>query len=380
MPTLSSAFWGRIRLSKDEQSRCLETIRSLYAGYRVAEFEHQGYCSYTLLVSSLESEYLEDGDASAVAGSDDAGIELIIQLRPTQHKLSLPIAHAARSTYGSLVPSLRTVNIYLPGKLALYEMPRMKGTPLSRLLHLESWTGARGRKRRERLVESFASVLARAWPVAERASRHRRDSVVFPTSGPSWEEVEDFSPKCRGKVGARMTQKLAQLASELPDQSTRERARSTLERLSGIHDWPIVLTHGDLIPSNVLVDEETGEVVGLVDWTEAEWLPFGMCLYGLEYVVRSLQPQASAGQNPVEGWKFVYREDATRLRGLFYDTLLSLVPELGARKEDLEVMRDTGVLLWCGYAWDEGAIDRVVDEVSDGEELAKLRAFLDILV
>jgi hypothetical protein len=41
-------------------------------------------------------------------------------------------------------------------------------------------------------------------------------------------------------------------------------------------------------------------------------------------------------------------------------------------------MRDIGVLLWYGYAWDGGAIDRVVNEMDDSVEVVCLRAFFDL--
>jgi hypothetical protein len=36
-----------------------------------------------------------------------------------------------------------------------------------------------------------------------------------------------------------------------------------------------------------------------------------------------------------------------------------------------------GTLLWYGFAWDEGAIDRVVNTERDVEEFVYLDAFLD---
>lgn len=44
--------------------------------------------------------------------------------------------------------------------------------------------------------------------------------------------------------------------------------------------------------------------------------------------------------------------------------------------KNLEVVRDVGVFLWYGYAWDEGRIDRVVNARDDVVEVCMLRAFL----
>jgi Ser/Thr protein kinase RdoA (MazF antagonist) len=47
-------------------------------------------------------------------------------------------------------------------------------------------------------------------------------------------------------------------------------------------DYPQVLTHGDLSRTNILVDEGTYEITGIIDWSLAAILPFGMeldCLF-----------------------------------------------------------------------------------------------------
>lgn len=47
-------------------------------------------------------------------------------------------------------------------------------------------------------------------------------------------------------------------------------------------EYPQVLTHGDLSRTNILVDKNTFEITGIVDWSLAGVLPFGMemdCLF-----------------------------------------------------------------------------------------------------
>jgi aminoglycoside phosphotransferase len=41
-------------------------------------------------------------------------------------------------------------------------------------------------------------------------------------------------------------------------------------------EYPQVLTHGDLSRTNILVDEDTFEITGIIDWSLAAILPFGM--------------------------------------------------------------------------------------------------------
>lgn len=196
---------------------------------------------------------------------------------------------------------------------------------------------------------------------------------------PSDEASRTMLSRCTGKVGSQIASKLLQLAAALPDNWLRLKARAALAHLqsASLADYPAVLTHGDLLPSNILVDAETWAITGLVDWAEAEVLPFGMCLYGLEHLLGTLRHIS----HPHDGSKtpvWVYDADAQQLRHLFYATLTSLVPDLKHRREELWLMRDIGVFLWHGFAWDEGAIDRVVDEVSDGGEVAMLRGMLGV--
>jgi hypothetical protein len=163
------------------------------------------------------------------------------------------------------------------------------------------------------------------------------------------------------------------LARELPDACLRERAGITLCAVQRISEHPVVLNHGDLIPSNILVHEQTWQITGLVDWAEAEFLPFGTCLYGLEHLLGFFTPASSDDDVPT----FTYFDHAQPLRDLFWDRLAKALPNILSRGDDIRVMRDVGVLLWHGIAWDGGAIDRVVNERDDMEELVRLRAFLN---
>lgn len=367
MVTRQDSFWVRIGLQETDGATCIEAVKRRYNRHRVQEFECQGYCSFTLLVSWQEDSIVVGmGDDS----DGDTPDSVIVQIRPAQHALDVNVAHEASRLYPSLTPDVRYLDIGLHEGLRAYELSRLSGKPLSRLLPHTMILRADLSAKHETLVTNFAHVVAQGWPI--QAGKKRRDSILRPDSPAT--EKQSMLSLCTGKVGSRITQKLEKLARELPDQWLRERAMITLDGICALHDYPVVLNHGDLIPSNILVDEQTWKITGLVDWAEAEHLPFGTCLYGLERLLGFLQPARPNLSRPA----FVYQYDAARLRQLFWTTLIGAIPELNGRQEEVKVMRDLGVLLWHGYAWDEGAIDRVVDEVNDGEELAKLRAFLGV--
>ncbi|KAJ4291742.1 hypothetical protein N0V90_009637 [Kalmusia sp. IMI 367209] len=280
-------------------------------------------------------------------------------IRPEQHSLDVDIVDVARKTYGELAPQIRELQCVLPGNLMAFEMERLMGVPLSEVqVEAAVW---------ERQVilqlglspQTSPKILGtqHGGPPSPSELTHglfiRYIRADTPTEG-LWLEQH-----CTGRVGREIIPKLRKLAEHLPDDFLRARARSTLRDLLATTQYPVALNHGDLIPSNVLVDRESWEVTGLVDWAEAEWLPFGTCIYGLEHLLGCLEIR----ENSKPWWN--YRSGSDRLREVFWDVLECEKPELVGNLEEVRVMRDVGVLLWYGYAWDEGRIDRVVNEVND---------------
>ncbi|EDN97681.1 hypothetical protein SS1G_12535 [Sclerotinia sclerotiorum 1980 UF-70] len=121
----------------------------------------------------------------------------------------------------------------------------------------------------------------------------------------------------------------------------------------------------------MIIDSLTQHLVGLVDWAEAEPLPFGTCFYGLEEILGEITPIG-----------FNYHPHATYLRGVFWTELTIRIPELrnDSLMKRVRLARDLGVILWHGIAWDDGAINRVVVDgrKEDVDEIRRLDAFLDI--
>jgi hypothetical protein len=365
MATFSSpSFWERVGLEEKDKEAYIEAVQGVYLGRKVEEFEHQGYCSFTLIVhpwgSKLDSSNIEQQENGIDAGTGP----LVVQFRPPQHALSLGITDAATKVYPDLAPRTFRFPQDKEGHLVGYVMPKLPGEPMSLLQPQTQMPDAEIRKKQVTLIKDFAASLAQSWHSASEARRSvRADSPV--STPPS-----NMLPHCSGKVGQVIIPKLHLLARNLPEASLRQRAQTVLDKIQSLDadSYPVVLTHGDLIPSNILVHEHTWRVTGLVDWAEAEYLPFGTCLYGLEHLL-GYMPSAA---------QFVYYDSASRLRRLFWECLWEAVPELKARRDEVMTMRDLGVLLWHGFAWDEGKIDRVVDEERDESEVVRLRAFLEV--
>jgi hypothetical protein len=118
-----------------------------------------------------------------------------------------------------------------------------------------------------------------------------------------------------------------------------------------------------------MVSPYSGKLIGLLDWAEAEWLPFGVGMYGLEELL---------GEENKEG-KFVYYPEAKQLRNLFWKELLLLIPELSRDSKTAALVKKAqrlGILLWHGIAFDDGKLDRVVEEGRDDQEIQRLDEFL----
>ncbi|KAK6439976.1 hypothetical protein LTR95_003803 [Oleoguttula sp. CCFEE 5521] len=178
--------------------------------------------------------------------------------------------------------------------------------------------------------------------------------------------------KCSGRIGATLLERLAKLAVGLRADKLRSIARSTLEAVQqgALQCLPVVLTHGDLLPMNMFVDPDTWAFTGLVDWAEAEHLPFGIGLYGIDHLLGYM--------DAAHQWMW-YHESET-LRKHFWRCLQQQVPALVPKESTLanavRLARVVGVLLWHGFAWYDGRLNRVVNEVNDGDEVVMLRTFI----
>ncbi|KAF2757150.1 hypothetical protein EJ05DRAFT_57067 [Pseudovirgaria hyperparasitica] len=334
---LHGAFFDRNSLPADMLMRCHQIAIGLYPHHQIEFPEKQGYCSYTLI--------LVDALSPTKASK-------ILQFKPPPFRINIAIADAAKDTYGPLAPAVKEIGSVpidhaaaSKTRLYVYEMEHITGTPLS--------CSTPTLKHRETLVAHFAHFIASAWP--------------------STSQLTSQAHLQTGLIGSSIMPRLTQLAAQLPTLTLRHAAKRCIARVQELSRLPVVLNHGDLIASNIMVDARTGALCGLVDWAEGEHLPFGMCLYGLEYLLGAVDEGSGA---------FVYVGGAERLRGLFWGLLGESVPVLRCEeavlRDAVRLARDVGVLLWFGFAFDEGRIDRVVDEVGDARECVLLRTFLGL--
>lgn len=308
-----------IRCGLDPRARldCHVFADKLFPGKLITPTHTQGYCSYTISID-----------------------DYIVQFRPPKYKLDLNVAFAAKIVFGKYAPSTNFNGTVSPHGLLVYIMKKMPGISYKELILQAPNLAA---KIRRTLCEDFAIFLAKAW--------HQRAEISLPL----------------GRIGSSIKQRLERLHSELPP-----RFRPIVEHVTSqyhlIEALPMVLAHGDIVPSNILLDPTDGHLFGLVDWAEAEMLPFGICLYGLEEILGHMTADN----------QFIYYPDAEHARAAFWERFRTEIPQLGDKKtfEVVLLARDLGILLWHGFAFDDGAINRVVEERRDCQEIC----YLDILL
>ncbi|KAF2229418.1 hypothetical protein EV356DRAFT_455885 [Viridothelium virens] len=357
------SFFTRNNLNPLDRDQCDIAATRLHPDAVIRVFEHQGYCSYTLYASFF---------------SWSATHTSLLQFRPKQFAIDVELVAKARLIYGACVPRVwRPGTVKNPNakaqhlekrQLLIYEMDLLPGHPYPLLQPHTKSLSPDAYHRQLRLVRDLAAFLARGYHAANT-------TTTTPASSPA------STPQMTGKVGPHLTFKLSRLAHDLPTPRLRAHAQRALSRLHLLRALPLVLNHGDLVPTNVLVDRATFELRGVVDWAEAEVLPWGVCAYGVEYALGWLASSSSARGSMV-GREWVYYDCAASLRRSFWDALAEEVPALreegGEMGEAVRLARDVGVLLWYGYAWDEGLIDRVVNWERDEVECVCLEAFLGV--
>jgi len=312
-------FFQRSGLTSQDRLECYNFVERFYPGKTISPASCQGYCSMTIF----------------------AGEDSVVQFRPHSYRLDLRITDAAREVYGTFAPETRYLTTLPASRLAVYSMRRIDGISFK---HLRASCALAGSTpHRMELCKDFAQFLAKSW------YNHNAEELPL------------------GQIGRSLVTRLEHLSEELPSRF-QPTVRNVLRNLHRIEALPWVLTHGDIVAANIMVHPSTGRLTGMVDWAEAERLPFGTCLYGLEEIL---------GEMTATG--FQYYGDADDVRALFWTQLQRNVPELEQKPllDAVKLARDLGVLLWHGIAFDNGAIDRVVQEGRDVEEIQRLDAFLD---
>jgi hypothetical protein len=302
------SFLSRHDLTLEHLTPCLSFLQARYPGQEIRPIRIQGFCSITYTL----------------------GDQFIIQIRPRVYPLDLETLQVARDVYANFAPSVRLIKSFRDSGLEIYEMSRVQGISL-----LDYRLGCADMDGLKAMVDGFAEVQILGYKSCK---------------------TDGFE---KGLVGKSLEYRLKLLERDLPVRF-RPMTRYILGHLNEIVTLPWIFTHGDLVPGNIMVNNTGSRILGLVDWTESEWLPFGMGFYGLDIIL---------GETTVD----------SRLTERFWDLLEVGIQVKGGWKgfsRRVEMARILGILLWFGIAWDEGRRDTVVEEGRDFEEVERLDSFL----
>lgn len=347
------AFFTRNGFDGATRHACDEYARVRFPGSAAKPAATQGYCSYTLNISD----------------------EYLLQFRPEAFKLDMDTCRQVKSIYGEFAPTTRylgevggvslhqpvpNANVKSSTVMYVYLHQRIRGIPLSEFRKRNK--SRRPDEDKKMFKRRLMSGLAKVFALGFRARQAAQEMKRIPPAG--------RPPMAKGTIGGSMRWRL-NLLGGLPDKDLLTHVSEAQAQLGIVEASSWCLTHGDLLPGNMMVDAETGHLTGLVDWAEAEWLPFGMALYGVEEALGEDVASAGAGG-------FEYCDDHEQLRRLFWDRVLAFVRRDGGeiRPREAEAARRLGILLWRGIAFDDGKMDRVVESGRDDSEIHKLRLFL----
>lgn len=339
-------FFARNGCDYETRNECLGFARLRFPEVLVQEANVQGQCSYTVAVSTTH----------------------LLQFRPDNFKLDMKIYEDARYIYKDLVSEITYVGLFggvpLPGSspvdhpplFHIYLIEKLQGVTLESVLQKQDISTSR--QFRQQLVCDLANIFATSY-------HNRVPSYRFYTT-PRFKSI-------RGRIGSSLPWR-AELLTTISDPELSHEAKAVKYYLGNIEQLPWCLTHGDLVPSNIMVDPVTGRITGLLDWAEGEWLPLGIGMYAIDECF---------GKDDAEKG-FIFFEDHEELRMLFWKTFLHLCegytpPKLNdvSKLQEVEMARRMGLLLWRGIAFDNGRLDRLVEVGTDDAELTKLKVLLD---
>ncbi|KFZ11635.1 hypothetical protein V501_04639 [Pseudogymnoascus sp. VKM F-4519 (FW-2642)] len=291
------------------------------AGGTVTPIKIQGFCSY-----------------SVYAGPN---LEYVVQFRPKSLELKTENTMLAKQLYGTLAPEVSFVGQLGDddaGKepLYIYLANRVRGvTQLEfNLTHACADNSQETFAWRKTLMGDMARYTI---PILNTLFINYTKCHSF--FALAWKSPQLMDVSQRNRLRQTYTTELQLLLTALPVRF-RTTIQSCIDSVDAILSLPMVLLHQDFGDSNIMVDETTCHLVGIIDWAEAEIGPFGLNLFALESLSGKLHLQ--------NGWSRY--EDYDILQDTFWNTFKKEVG--GVTKEDLRTVslaRTTGLLLTHGF-------------------------------
>ncbi|EGE04186.1 hypothetical protein TEQG_03218 [Trichophyton equinum CBS 127.97] len=261
-----------------------------------------------------------------------AGLEpTIVQFRSPKSQLDLGMTSLAKSVHGKLAAKTKSYGGIANNSLFVYVIERLPGVAYI--------TVSFGIEKQMNTVVGLARFFAASWIKAQ--------------------------PRPEALLQSNYDRKLEQLSKSMPPYLTPAivSTRTELDLLFG-SDFRYAICHGDLNDMNLLVDEETGDLTGVIDWAEASIQPFGLSLWGLETLL---------GFSDKNGWHYYSASDS--LEDAFWTAFHYEIGNMSENdKKLIDISRRLGILLRYGFIWIDG-VERPVTEQTGLDSLRRLRAF-----
>ncbi|KAE9964845.1 hypothetical protein EG328_010151 [Venturia inaequalis] len=266
----------------------------------------------------------------------------ILQFREQSALLDMNMLALVKDIHGDVVPScskLGRIGEPQSSQLVIYEMNRLPG---------ENFIIARPSLSCSQLlstVNNLARFFVQSWQIgAPRASSLVDKSAIEAECYARFKYLGDTIPE-------RFQQAVTEAQAALP------------MLLDG--RFPLVPTHGDLNEMNILVDPASGDITGIVDWSDASIQPFGFTLYALENVLGSM----GSG-----GWKWF--DNANGLRNSFWTAFRE---QTGVSEDQVNLIKlagKAGLLIRYGTAYNSGFSGMIGVRDPKGEDFRYLDALL----
>jgi hypothetical protein len=181
-------------------------------------------------------------------------LEYVVQLRVEDgHESNAKQAH---DILGDIVPvPIRVVLPDSPVPFA-YIMPFVRGSTW----HRAAWASSNFHGHHVKVAERIGALIGTCCASLVNASPSTIDTFIIPRLQ-TYLEWDDPSIVPHKTLIAKL-----------------------LSRADELRKLPLCWTHFDLNMVNVIVDEQTGEVQGVIDWEEAYWMPLGINTARLVYL------------------------------------------------------------------------------------------------
>ncbi|KAK2009982.1 hypothetical protein LZ32DRAFT_639672 [Colletotrichum eremochloae] len=234
-------FSGR---KSPSQRQCDEITKLVSGASTVSPVDSPGSMSYTVICN----------------GRPQPQQDLIVSFREPGAMLDEEMVKLAKEIHGDLVPE-STCHGDVEGAdppLSIYSMSYLRGSSRIEVLAFHVELDPEEEANHGVFVKHLAWYFARCWsnprPVDRQTQAEKQEGV---------------------------RKRLSRLVEESPPSMLLKPMLSRLiENLPSLFspDYPQVLTHGDFSVTNILVDDDKFEITGIVDWSLAAVMPFGMDL------------------------------------------------------------------------------------------------------